>query len=83
MPPAGAVPGRRYPTLLNVHGGPFTQYGNKFTDDFQLQASADFGVLYCNPGGSSGYSEQWGRAIRWPECEHDPARAGARSTTRT
>jgi dipeptidyl aminopeptidase/acylaminoacyl peptidase len=72
MPPAGAVPGRRYPTLLNVHGGPFTQYGNKFTDDFQLQASAGFGVLYCNPRGSSGYSEQWGRAIRWPECEHDP-----------
>jgi dipeptidyl aminopeptidase/acylaminoacyl peptidase len=72
MPPAGAVPGRRYPALLNVHGGPFTQYGNKFTDDFQLQASAGFGVLYCNPRGSSGYSEQWGRAVRWPECEHDP-----------
>jgi dipeptidyl aminopeptidase/acylaminoacyl peptidase len=54
MPPAGAMPGRRYPTLLNVHGGPFTQYGNKFTDDFQLQASAGFGVLYCNPRGSSG-----------------------------
>jgi dipeptidyl aminopeptidase/acylaminoacyl peptidase len=45
MPPAGAVAGRRYPTLLNVHGGPFTQYGNKFTDDFQLQAAAGFGVL--------------------------------------
>ncbi len=55
-----------------MHGGPFTQYGNKFTDDFQLQAAAGFGVLYCNPRGSSGYSEQWGRAIRWPECEHDP-----------
>jgi dipeptidyl aminopeptidase/acylaminoacyl peptidase len=29
-------------------------------------------VLYCNPRGSSGYSEQWGRAIRGPECAHDP-----------
>jgi dipeptidyl aminopeptidase/acylaminoacyl peptidase len=72
MPPVGARPGTRYPTLLNVHGGPFTQYGNRFVDDFQLQAAAGFGVVYCNPRGSSGYSEQWGRAIRGPECEHDP-----------
>jgi dipeptidyl aminopeptidase/acylaminoacyl peptidase len=72
IPPAGAVPGTRYPALLNVHGGPFSQYGNRFVDDFQLQAAAGFGVVYCNPRGSSGYSEQWGRAIRGPECEHDP-----------
>jgi dipeptidyl aminopeptidase/acylaminoacyl peptidase len=72
IPPAGAVPGTRYPVLLNVHGGPFTQYGNRFTDDFQLQAAAGFGVLYCNPRGSSGYGEQWGRAIRGPECAADP-----------
>ncbi len=83
MPPAGAVAGRRYPTLLNVHGGPFTQYGNKFTDDFQLQAAAGFGVLYCNPRGSSGYSELWGRAIPSPSPSTTRARAGARSTTRT
>jgi dipeptidyl aminopeptidase/acylaminoacyl peptidase len=72
MAPAGAKPGERYPTLLNVHGGPFTQYGNRFFDEFQLQAAAGFGVLYCNPRGSSGYSERWGRAIRFPECEVDP-----------
>lgn len=70
--PAGASPGQRYPALLNVHGGPFSQYGNRFFDEFQLQAAAGFGVLYCNPRGSSGYSEQWGRAIRGPECEQDP-----------
>ena len=72
IPPAGARPGERYPTLLNVHGGPFTQYGNRFSDEFQLEAAAGFGVLYCNPRGSSGYSEAWGRAVRWPECESDP-----------
>jgi dipeptidyl aminopeptidase/acylaminoacyl peptidase len=72
IPPAGAVPGARYPALLNVHGGPFTQYGNRFIDDFQLQAAAGFGVVYCNPRGSAGYSEQWGRAIRGPECARDP-----------
>jgi dipeptidyl aminopeptidase/acylaminoacyl peptidase len=72
MAPAGAGAGTRYPTLLNVHGGPFTQYGNRFVDDFQLQAAAGFGVIYCNPRGSAGYSERWGRAIRGPECAHDP-----------
>jgi dipeptidyl aminopeptidase/acylaminoacyl peptidase len=72
IPPAGARPGEKYPTLLNVHGGPFTQYGNRFMDEFQLEAAAGFGVLYCNPRGSSGYSEHWGRAVRWPECENDP-----------
>jgi dipeptidyl aminopeptidase/acylaminoacyl peptidase len=72
MPPAGARAGQKYPTLLNVHGGPFTQYGNRFMDEFQLEAAAGFGVLYCNPRGSSGYSEQWGRAVRWPECDSDP-----------
>jgi dipeptidyl aminopeptidase/acylaminoacyl peptidase len=72
IPPAGARPGGKYPTLLNVHGGPFTQYGNRFMDEFQLESAAGFGVLYSNPRGSSGYSEQWGRAVRWPECESDP-----------
>jgi dipeptidyl aminopeptidase/acylaminoacyl peptidase len=72
MAPVGAAPGVRYPALLNVHGGPFTQYGNRFFDEFQLQAAAGFGVIYCNPRGSAGYSEQWGRAIRGPECSVDP-----------
>jgi dipeptidyl aminopeptidase/acylaminoacyl peptidase len=71
MAPVGVQAGARYPLLLNVHGGPFTQYGNRFVDDFQLQAAAGFGVIYCNPRGSAGYSEQWGRAIRGPECAHD------------
>lgn len=72
IPPVGAEPGRRSPTLLNVHGGPFASYGNRFFDEFQVQAGAGFGVLYCNPRGSSGYSEAWGRAVRWPGCARDP-----------
>jgi dipeptidyl aminopeptidase/acylaminoacyl peptidase len=70
--PVGAAAGKRHPALLNVHGGPFTQYGNRFVDDFQVQAAAGFGVLYCNPRGSAGYSEKWGQAIRGPECAQDP-----------
>jgi len=66
MRPAGFEEGKRYPVLLNVHGGPFTQYGTKFFDEFQVYAGAGCVVLYSNPRGSSGYSEAWGRAIRGP-----------------
>jgi dipeptidyl aminopeptidase/acylaminoacyl peptidase len=65
-------PGVKVPVILNVHGGPFTQYGDHFFDEFQYQVGAGFGVVFCNPRGSSGYSEAWGRAIRWPECKTDP-----------
>ena len=57
---------KRYPMLLNIHGGPFTQYGNKYFDEFQAYAKAGYAVVYSNPRGSSGYSEAWGRAIRGP-----------------
>ena len=38
MRPAGFEEGRRYPVLLNIHGGPFTQYGTGFFDEFQVYA---------------------------------------------
>jgi dipeptidyl aminopeptidase/acylaminoacyl peptidase len=67
--PVGFEPGRRYAALLNIHGGPFTQYGNRFFDEFQVYAAAGYVVLYSNPRGSSGYSEAWGRAIRGPVAD--------------
>jgi dipeptidyl aminopeptidase/acylaminoacyl peptidase len=72
IPPVGWEPGRRYPALLNVHGGPFTQYGNRFFDEFQLQAAAGYAVIYSNPRGSSGGTEAWARAIRAPTAKEDP-----------
>jgi dipeptidyl aminopeptidase/acylaminoacyl peptidase len=66
MRPAGFEPGEKYPTLLNIHGGPFGQYGAGFFDEFQVYTAAGYVVLYSNPRGSSGYSEEWGRAIRGP-----------------
>jgi dipeptidyl aminopeptidase/acylaminoacyl peptidase len=66
MPPAGLEEGKRYPVLLDIHGGPFTQYTTKFFDEFQVLAGAGYAVVYANPRGSSGYSEEWGRAIRGP-----------------
>ena len=64
--PAGFEEGKRYPALLNIHGGPFTQYGNGFFDETQVYAGGGYVVLYANPRGSSGYSEEWGRAIMGP-----------------
>jgi dipeptidyl aminopeptidase/acylaminoacyl peptidase len=72
MRPAEAEAGSRYPTLVNIHGGPFSQYGNRFFDEFQLQAGAGYCVLYANPRGSSGYSEAFGRAIRGPKAANEP-----------
>jgi dipeptidyl aminopeptidase/acylaminoacyl peptidase len=67
--PADFDPSKTYPVLLNVHGGPFTQYGNKFFDEFQVQAGAGYVVLFANPRGSSGRSESWGRSICGPVSE--------------
>src|SRR5206468_118788 len=41
-----------WPTLFNIHGGPFSQYGNRFHDEFHLQAGAGYAVVYSNPRGS-------------------------------
>jgi dipeptidyl aminopeptidase/acylaminoacyl peptidase len=57
---------RSYPMLLNVHGGPFTQYANSFFDEVQMQAAAGYVVAWCNPRGSSGREESYGRAIVGP-----------------
>ncbi|HEX5531129.1 MAG TPA: S9 family peptidase [Methylomirabilota bacterium] len=61
--PHGFEPGRRYPLLLNVHGGPHAQYGYPFFDEFQVQAGAGYGVLYANPRGSQGYGEAFASAV--------------------
>ena len=64
--PVGFEEGKRYPLLLNIHGGPFTQYGTGFFDETQVYAGGGYAVVYSNPRGSSGHSEAWGRAIMGP-----------------
>lgn len=66
MRPAGFGSTPTHPLLLNVHGGPFSQYGETFHDEFQMQAAAGFAVLCCNPRGSSGRHTAWGQAINGP-----------------
>jgi dipeptidyl aminopeptidase/acylaminoacyl peptidase len=70
--PAGFEPGAKYPTLLSIHGGPFSQYATGFFDEFQAYAGGGYVVLFSNPRGGSGYSEEHGRAIRGPLNDAGP-----------
>jgi dipeptidyl aminopeptidase/acylaminoacyl peptidase len=63
MRPPGFQPDRRYPTLLTIHGGPHTQYGLPFFDEFQVYAGAGYVVVYVNPRGSQGYGEAFTQAV--------------------
>jgi len=67
MRPADFDETKRYPVLLNVHGGPHSQYGEYFHDEFQMQAAAGFVVVLGNPRGSSGRHTGWGQAIQGPK----------------
>ena len=71
MRPAGYEEGKRYPTLLNIHGGPYGQYGESFFDEFQVYCGAGYAVVFSNPRGSSGSTEEWARAIRGPGEDGD------------
>ena len=53
----------RVPLLLNIHGGPATQYGYTFFDEFQVYTGAGYGVVAINPRGSSGYGQDHVRAV--------------------
>ncbi|MCH7797672.1 MAG: S9 family peptidase [Planctomycetes bacterium] len=56
--------GRRYPAVLEIHGGPHAQYGVGFFFEFQLLAAAGYAVFFSNPRGSKGYGRDHCHAIR-------------------
>lgn len=51
------------PLLLNIHGGPASQYSHAFFDEFQVYAGAGYGVVFSNPRGSSGRGRDFVRAV--------------------
>ena len=55
--------GDSVPVLVNIHGGPASQYGFGFFDEFQVYAAAGYGVVACNPRGSSGKSDTFVQAV--------------------
>ncbi len=61
--PAGYQEGQKVPTILEIHGGPYTSYGPYFSTDYQLFASAGYAVLFPNVRGSTGYGEAFADGI--------------------
>lgn len=71
-------PKTKYPLILEIHGGPFANYGARFATDMQLYAAAGYVVLYVNPRGSTGYGEEFGNLIhhRYPGNDYDDLMSG-------
>jgi dipeptidyl aminopeptidase/acylaminoacyl peptidase len=61
--PPGYEAGRRYPTILRLHGGPVSQYDFSFNADAQLLAANGYVVVISNPRGSSGYGQDFSAAL--------------------
>ncbi|MCX6646637.1 MAG: S9 family peptidase [bacterium] len=64
LKPPGFNPKRKYPAILEIHGGPTVQYGNLFMHEFYYFASKGYVVFYCNPRGGQGYGEKHAKAIQ-------------------
>lgn len=63
MKPPDFDPSRKYPSILEIHGGPLTQYGNYFMHEFYFLAAHGYVVHFCNPRGGRGYGEEHAKAI--------------------
>ena len=71
-------PGRRYPLILEIHGGPVSNYGDRFSAEMQLLASAGYVVLYPNPRGSTSYGEEFADLLyhNYPGQDYDDLISG-------
>jgi len=69
--PPGFDPAKKYPLILEIHGGPFAAYGPTFAMEQQLYAAAGYVVVYVNPRGSTGYGKAFGNAIHHAYPGHD------------
>jgi len=71
--PPNFDPARKYPMILEIHGGPFDAYGPVFSTDDQLYAAAGYVVLYANPRGSTSYGAEFANLIHhaYPGQDYD------------
>jgi len=71
--PPGFDPGRKYPLILEIHGGPFAAYGPHFSAEIQLYAAAGYVVAWANPRGSTSYGAEFGNLIdnNYPSQDYD------------
>ena len=76
--PPGFDASKKYPLLMEIHGGPHGAYGTGFSYQFQNFAANGYVVLYTNPRGSTGYGSAFGNAIQraYPSVDYDDLMAG-------
>lgn len=76
--PPGFDAAKKYPLLLEIHGGPFANYGDRFAAEIQLYAAAGYVVLYTNPRGSTSYGKEFGNLIHhnYPGEDYDDLMSG-------
>jgi dipeptidyl aminopeptidase/acylaminoacyl peptidase len=63
--PPGFDAAKKYPLILNIHGGPHAAYGYIFAHEFQWMAAKGYVVLYPNPRGSTTYGQEFGNVIQY------------------
>lgn len=71
-------PAKKYPLILEIHGGPFAAYGPNYTTELQLFAASGYVVLYANPRGSTSYGGEFGNLIHhaYPGDDYDDLMSG-------
>jgi len=71
-------PNKKYPLILNIHGGPHAAYGFIFDQEFQWMAAKGYVVLYPNPRGSTSYGQEFGNIIQhnYPGDDYKDLMAG-------
>ena len=65
LKPVGFTPGKKYPLILNIHGGPHTAYGYIFFHEMQWMAAKGYVVVYPNPRGSTTYGQEFGNIVQY------------------
>ena len=76
--PLGWQPGKKYPMILSIHGGPAGQYDVGWSQEFQVYSAKGWAVFFCNPRGSTGYGEKFERGIKnnWGGMDYQDIMAG-------
>lgn len=69
---------KKYPFILEIHGGPFAAYGPNFSAEVQRFVAEGYVVLYANPRGSTSYGEEFGNLIHhdYPGNDYDDLMSG-------
>lgn len=76
--PPNFDPSKKYPLILEIHGGPFANYGDRFSAEVQLFAAAGYVVFYTNPRGSTSYGAEFANLIHhdYPNNDYDDLMSG-------